>query len=475
MRSILEIFRDKSLWLISISILCLFILVPYYIFEYSYIFLIIVVLIQLSILFGNGKGLNALVFAFSVMIPYVTVNIAKGITSIIPYIYVCFASIILLVIKGNRLPKGSSPAVWVPIVIILVSIYFSFANYSMEEFQIIIFFVFSTYGIYFISFHDSTTLKEFYCLLDLIVYITLFYTIQEFIMDKSPYKNVFDSQEITYQFRAKGLFGHPLLLSSILSLYFVALIIKGIIFRKWEFFNFLIVIPFFILAASRTSLIVIAASVLLYVILFKVYSKPRFVVLLSLVIIGLILFLPSYIDYLEIPIDRIQNADFSQRQASYSVAFNVFANNGFGIGLSRDALKSEISMAGSYQLNANYDRDFLIFDNAFLTWIAGYGVFSILFLSVYLKPLVFAFRFRSGNPIYFKSMVLLFFVWFLIDISFDTFFYFPINALYFILASSIIKDMIRSRVAGNKVLVATSSSRDVDIQKYYVPGKANYT
>jgi len=302
------------------------------------------------------------------------------------------------------------------------------------------FFLLSTLGVIYVGYIDKINLYEFFNVLDIIFYFTIGYAFLEFFLHISPYEVIYNDMLIDLQLRAKGLCGHPIIFSSFLSFYMISLIIKYIIYKEFSLLNFLLVIPFLFLSASRTGFLLIGSTLFIFIILEKLYKRPVFVLMTSLLIVFLIGSY-SYISNLvgSDLLDRLLNTESQQRLSSYTVAQNVFSRHVWGIGLSKDALKSVLAHSASVR-NSKFDVDFMVLDNSFLTLLISYGLFCFLFYIPYLQPLLYSFKLkRRGYPKHFHSLLLLFLVWFLQNFSFDTFYHFQINAFYFFLAILIIK------------------------------------
>lgn len=430
------------MWLVSCCIILLFLTVPYAIFKYSYLLFVVITTIEVFMIFKGKKGVACLVFAYSVMIPSTSSKLGTGATNYITYIYV-FTAVFLYAVLLHKKPSHDFKFAkrLVPILLGL-SFLFALRNSSFEDIKLMAFFILSTFGILYITFLDRATLSQFYSVLDLIFYFTIFYVYLEIALQISPYQVIYADQLIDFQLRAKGLLGHPLLLSGFLSFYLVALLTKWIIQKKLAVFNFLLAIPFMVLTASKTGIILFAFALVVYVIVEKIYLKLYFIIIVLIISLGAAFVVPSLDSNLaQTPLERIVSSKFDQRLGSYPVAMDIFSNNMFGIGPSKDALRSEVKKNGLYQLNSLYDTEFLVFDNTYLTLLVSYGLLSILLLVIYIHPLAYLRKTKTkySKP-YLNAMILIFAVWFLQNFSFDSYIFFPINSFYFLLAGFLIKD-----------------------------------
>lgn len=442
MNSINSILKDKSLWLVTTLIITLYLIVPFTIFKYSYILAVIIGLIVMYCIYNNKKGVTFIIFTFGLMLPYGDPKVVLGASKYITYLCV-FLCIVVIGIQGKR-QKYSYNINWLKKIlfpIILLGIFYTVLNESgWEEGLLFLFYILSTIGFFYICFYDTISLSQVYSVLDIIFLLTFFYTIQDSVFHDSPYQFIYNNFPLDFQIRAKGLMGHPLLLSSFLSFYNVALLTRVIIFKKWSIVNFILLYLLVILSASKTVLVLVVVSWVFYVVFLNVYRRSYFYYIsILLIAIGLQIF-PVIENFISVPMERIMNSNASHRIGAYSIAEQVFSNNIFGIGFSKDALKREISGA-TYRMNADYDVDFLVFDNAYLTALASCGIFSILLFVVYFYPVYYAFKSKNGKD-YNYAMLLTGLVFFLQNFSFDSIFYFPVNSFYFILIANLIKECL---------------------------------
>lgn len=448
MVNIISIWRSENLRYLLIAITLAYAIVPYTIFNYSYILLVSMLILLSYWQIFNKSGLFLVLLTYSLVIPYVETK--SGISFYIPYIGTVFCVLANLIYNKSSLDYNFKFALWLVPILMALSLVFALQTNSYDELKIMILFIVSTLGIFFLSISDRLRLDEFYAILDWMFYLSAFFAILEFFFAFSPYQFLYNNLPIDFQVRTKGLIGHPLVFSAFLSIYSTALFSKLIIYKKVKTINFILLILMLVICASRTGLILIVISFALYIFLTKSYKKPSFILAFFSIIFSLTVIYTYLEEYLGLTaIDRVFNTTADQRLGSYPVAIDVFNKNIFGIGISKEALKYELTGPSSnYILNSSYDSSFLIFDNTFLTLLVSYGVFSILMIIVFIRPVVFIYRFCYRNTqlgIYFQSILLIFIVWFLENLSFDSIFYFPINSIYFILAALIIKEAKKAK------------------------------
>ena len=446
MNSILSLFKNKSLWFSAISIVVLFLIVPYSIFNYSYLLFSGMITLMAISLFSDKKGFVVVIMAYSLMIPFGDFKIGTGATYYITYscVFICW---ILSILLKKKVKYNFTHLIKIGLLLLFISFFFAIKNNTFLEINIIVYYLLSTFVLFYISFCDPITLEEFFFLLDLIFYFIVYYVIKEMIFHQSPYQFLYDNLLFDHQLRAKGLTGNALLLSCFLSFYHTALLIKGMIFKKWNILNFILLFPLVFLCASKTGFILIVFGWLLFFVLSKAYKNGK-VYIGFLILIGLSFQLfPVFDTFTEVPLERMLNSNTDQRVGSYSIATQIIGQNQLGVGLSKVGMENEINRA-IYKLNSLYDSDFLILDNSYLTALVSYGVLGFLLFVIYINPVRFAIK--KGNSERFKKqknvILLLFIIWLLQNFSFDTFYHFSSNCFYFLLSGLIIKHFSFNKV-----------------------------
>lgn len=451
MKSIVRLFNDRTLWFVAICIIVMFLAVPQSIFKYSWVLLIGILTCEILMLWKGLRGTSCLILAYSLTIPYSEILIGTGATTYISYVCVLVAWFVYTFVLYKRVGFNFGSLNKISTILLILSIIFFLKTDSYLEITIILYFLLSTYGVYYITLLDNLSLEQFFNILDLVFYFTFFYTIQEIIFKSSPYQIIYADQHLDYQIRAKGILGHPLVLSAFLSFYHSALLVRMMIIKQWSLLNFILLVPLLILCGSKTGILLVIVAWGTYFIINRSFKSVRFYIGVVLVAaIGALVF-PAIGKYVEAPIERMVNSEANHRVGSYSVAASIFSNNLLGIGLSRDALKKEVASGSYTSLNSNYDSSFLIFDNAYLTSMSGYGLFSILLFVFFLHPIfnIKKFKHYLGYVAHRNAVIIVFIIWLLQNFSFDSIFYFPLNASYFVLIASIIKSIHSLKIQTN--------------------------
>lgn len=224
--------------------------------------------------------------------------------------------------------------------------------------------------------------------------------------------------------RAKGILGHPLILSFIVILYQSIIIIKSFIYQK---FNFLAILSCLIISAlttSRTTVILIIFVFCYYYITSKMYkSLSKNIVLVFVISCCIILF-----HYLFAPIitnisERF-NDGANHRLASYPSVMMLFMDNPLGVGY------TQVTNKINEYATINLIRDFPL-DNFFLTQIAAYGIISIIVFKYYFYYVIIAFKLKRTSKVLYKSVLLLFFIYSLVGFSFNIEAYIQISLTFY--------------------------------------------
>ncbi|MCE7066567.1 O-antigen ligase [Dyadobacter sp. CY326] len=456
MNSFSIITKDKSLWLPALLIGGLFAVVPSLIFKYSFYLLFLITLLGFYLVLSRKAGVTTMIFAYSLMIPSTSSTIGLGATRYIAPLYIVVIILVYWLFTKSRVKYNFSFAQWIILPLLLFAFFNSARNNTVDEFVRMILFLISTFGVYYLTLLDRTNIRQFYALLDLIFYLTIIFVILEVLFIYTPYQIIYSEKFVDLQQRAKGLTGHPLVFSGFISFYIAALFVKGIILKHWSWFNMIMCVPFLILSASRTGLILAIASVLIYIFLEKKYKNSTFLITSVVAAMTVLILFPYLMDLINsTSLKRLQTANVDQRLGAYSVVANIFASNVFGIGFSIDALKSELAHGG-FSLDSKFNSSFLVFDNAYLTLLTAYGIFSLLFYVIFVNPVRFCLKHKAlGFTKISNSAILLFAIWFLQNFSFDSIFYFPVNSFYFILMGLLVRQIQQEKAAIQRSRIET--------------------
>lgn len=269
---------------------------------------------------------------------------------------------------------------------------------------------------------ERFSLKVFYFLYSALFLMISFYSITDYFFHFTPYSLLYNIHDLELQssanevFRARGLTGHPLLLSAQAGLYIGIILFKFTINREYDLFMIVMVLlALFVslLTASKTSLLVIAGELLYFIYLSAKTKQTMHMIAMSFIII-LIAAVTS--DYWSSQYDnfifRLYNSGTEHREAAYSSVANLFYDNPFGVGI--DNINSEIKRYATYGLI----KDFTL-DNFFLRQIAAYGVFAVITCAFYYFYLHTAYLLRRSYPSLFFMLMLFALIWTFTGISFN--------------------------------------------------------
>lgn len=269
---------------------------------------------------------------------------------------------------------------------------------------------------------ERFSLKTSYILFSTLFFLLSFYAITDYFFHFTPYNLLYVIHDLELDsssndvYRARGLTGHPLLLSAQAGLYIGIILFKFTINREYDLFMIIMVLlALFVslLTASKTSLLVIAGELLYFIYLSAKTKQTMHMIAMSFIII-LIAAVTS--DYWSSQYDnfifRLYNSGTEHRVAAYSSVANLFSDNPFGVGI--DNINTEIKRYATYGLI----KDFTL-DNFFLRQIAAYGVFAIIPCIFYYFYLHRAYQLRHDSPLLFSTLFIFALIWTFIGISFN--------------------------------------------------------
>lgn len=278
---------------------------------------------------------------------------------------------------------------------------------------------------------DEFSADLFFDAIGLMFLMSSCYAVLESYWGYSPYAffysgfRVFDGA-----FRARGLLGHPLVLSGFICLYQCVLFSKYFFSKKIDVFGFLILISIGAATFSRTTVVSLMFGVLLFLFysgVYKSFSK-LFLVACGFGLLSFVILL-KFDGVVSVFVDRFLNDGVDQRTGAYGVVANVFLDYPLGTGL--NSLR-HVVQSGDY-MSVGYDKDFFVLDNMFLTALGAYGFFSLLFVYTFFLPLEFVKRAAKtmASPAR-MSAVIACAMLLLMGFSFDVSLYPCLTMLYFL-------------------------------------------
>ncbi len=269
---------------------------------------------------------------------------------------------------------------------------------------------------------ERFSLKAFYLLFSALFLFISFYAITDYFFHFTPYNLLYSIHDLEIQysvnevFRARGLMGHPLLLSAQAGLYIGMTLMMYTFMKKHNIYMLaMIILALFVslLTASKTSLLLIAVELLYFAYLsFKTKQTMHMIAMSAIIIIIAIVTYNYWSTQYENFIFRLYHSGTEHREAAYSSVANLFSDNPFGVGI--DNINTEIKRYATYGLI----KDFTL-DNFFLRQIAAYGVLAVIpcmFYYFYLYP---AHRFRRIYPALFPALLMFALLWTFVGVSFN--------------------------------------------------------
>jgi len=397
----------------------------------------------------NIAGFSFVLIGLSFCIPYSIVTDNASLNNVSWWLYLLVRLVILfsffyfIFFRGKKIYPLSNGVIIISCLILFLSLIYSLIDSDTKEFlnwvNTIIYFVLFFY----ISYYDRITLKTSFRLFNLLFYLTTLYVIIDYYTDYHPYRflyaeNLVFSKETSSIYRAKGVLGHPLILSALVIIYQFVLYIKAILYKEFSVFGFLLVLFVGLLTVSKTVLIILFFQFIIYYFLSKSYKslKKNFILITFFLVASFTTFLfnNSIINNF---FERVESSEVDHRAAAYQSSFDFFVDNVFGVG--REEVMSKI-VSGGYSA-PGLVKDFNTLDNFFLTQIAGYGIFSILVFMFYFFFLTNSFFYRKIDKRMFRLNLLLGFLWCSLAFSFNLEHYMCILILFAFLYSLLLKEI----------------------------------
>lgn len=435
--------RNKLFFSILIIILLLLVLPQFFFTNIALISILFGIIILIASIYWK-TSFSVLILAMSLTIPYAIGDDVLN-TLIWWPINIIRIIIIFWFLYNRFILKKSNKAFDVKIIVCFISLLFISLIYSINNnnytdlinwINTFIYF----YLFFYIASNEEISIKDFFYLLDVIFILTFVYVIIEVFFFYTPYISLYldeiNNQNV-YEGRARGLLGHPLILSSFLILYQSTLYFKLILYKKFHWILFIMTFIFGILTNSRTTILLMSIFVLYYFIINKIYKNPKKLLLLITILItgstGIIYTMESLL--LKV-LERIHEDSLGHRQAAYGSTYNFFMDHILGVGY--DGLTKKIVMGGYAE--KGLIKDFGTLDNFFLTQIGAYGIFSLLVFYFYFYIFLKVYRIRKINKNVYHCFLMLFISWFFIGLSFDLNFFLCILLAYSSLFGILMKE-----------------------------------
>ncbi|WP_320054878.1 O-antigen ligase family protein [uncultured Acetobacteroides sp.] len=419
--------KKNTVTIAIVAVILIFSFVPWMFYTNLPVLSIIIGIVAVWMAYNKKIGYSFIFIALSFTIPY-SPSLEKDI--IADYIWwpinAIRESIFLIFILYYVIRKMYAKLITKHLLIILSSLLilsFLYSIYNNSNFLELINWINTAFYFilfYFITYNDQSSLKDFLLLLDILFICTSIYTIIEFIFQISPYQSLY-SQYITFGIedeigRAKGLLGHPLVLSSLVIIYQVTLYIRLMLFKEFKALLFALTLVIGVFTTSRTTVVIMAFSFIYYFIAAGIYKNPKkIIVIIFIITITIFAALNSLQYYINNNLNRIETSSSEHRMAGYTSVANFSADHILGVGYTDLTKKIKVEGYASKGLIDGFGT----LDNFFLTQIAAYGIFSIIVFAFYFYLFFKSYHYRKKNKMLFRSAFMLFLTWCLIGLSFN--------------------------------------------------------
>lgn len=391
----------------------------------------VILLIGLCCIFGikNKTWILIIPLVFFVYPQQATESIGslERISVLVNYVPIVISVIILFHGLNNNsiiIWKEKIGILFCAILLIMVSFSYSLMSNDKADVRYIIFFIMLYVMYYYVVRKYKISCFLYFYALDIVFFVMSVYTVLEYFWNYSPYDSIYyaltktDYYETTDFFRAKSLCGHPLLLVGFLTLYQTSLYTRLLV-RKGRWLEFFCLFLSFVISSftlSRTSYII---EIFIFVIWCGSYYQKNIRRNLStfIIIALLIVIVLNYsMEYLNLTLERFDNSETSEknRLAAFQVAFVIFQNEPYGVGVN---LRNLFSFYRD-QMSSEFTVDVL--DNAFLAILCQYGVFSVFFFKMMATPVIDTYRRIKENYYLRKAFWILTFSLLLLSFSFIT-------------------------------------------------------
>ncbi|MBM6720999.1 O-antigen ligase family protein [Bacteroides gallinaceum] len=446
-------------YIVSLEIIFLSLLIPWGINSQKAIVALITVLLLIYNTFKIRNGYTLLLLTMALCIPNTSNASDESISKVFSLLFhvirigILFTLIFqcfVLKIKNNIIPRSLK---YVIIAFIFLNFFYAVA---FNDFSLFLngcfYYPITTYAFLYITYNDNINLEKSSKLFDFIFAIFSFYVILEFVFNISPYdflyNNFLDVLNIESIGRAKGLLGHPLMVSCVVLLYEVFLLYR-LVKKEKVIIQIILCIIIGILTVSRTTYLFGLIEIFFWIILNKKYKSSTFYLLfISFLIISLWIITNMMNEYINDVIYRFQNDNIDQRLGAFDIVSKLLSKHPLGCG---SDFFSTIRKEGIS--NALFTNTFETLDNYFLTQLSIYGYLGIL---VFVYDYFFAIRICIHGKIFKQispHIILLFIVRFVMSFSFDVHAYMIFNMIFYYILAFVIKSEKLNFKTKNKSII----------------------
>lgn len=304
---------------------------------------------------------------------------------------------------------------------LLIATFYSFMyNERYDFFNMLGLVSVCTCSIY-IYWFNKIDLKSFFKLFDIIFAAVFIYTLLD-IIHNTPYQPLYSRAEtqniqyaLSFSFRNKALFGHPLFLAGFALFYQVSMLIRYELYKEFSWYKEIACLVCIILTVSRTPIVVLIAIFLIYILVyekFKSFSKMSGIIISATFISIIALIFGN--KYVNLIFDRFSSDNINHRYGAYETCMKVLDK--FPLGVGKGNLYDIIER---FHLGGDgYSESFKTMDNIYLTMLSSYSAFSIIVLGFLFYPLYFILA-KQSNIDKKRSVILVYSVAILLGLSFN--------------------------------------------------------
>lgn len=281
---------------------------------------------------------------------------------------------------------------------LLILLGFSYSQYfdSTEDFVNTVFFLVNFVCVYLLIINSDISIRQFLNVLEVVFIALSTYAIMEFFFFITPYQDLYYiANNFVFINRASSLCGHPLILVGFICFYQVYLYARILIYGKMPYSSIFLLALVSILSASRTSYLIDAfmlVSYLYFTIRYQRGSKTTYSVLGLLIIASIAFYF--FADQFASSLERFSNTSAStdNRSSAFIVSWNIFKDYPFGVGYQlKSIINGYTHYASGFTMN--------VLDNVFLALLCRYGVFMVIYISIFYKAFKMTFQKIKGDRI----------------------------------------------------------------------------
>jgi hypothetical protein len=373
--------NDIVLFLLVLSV---FYIIPHSFVSSNFIYSILFYgIVVLWLFFVKKEGFSIVFISVIFCIPQISddarIDLLKSNISLLYFFnrVIILGMFIGVCMKKVKIPFFNVNLLLLVLFILIMSICHSivsgYPEYMLWLDRILLLFLFAS-----IVYVDRMEIVKMLFFIDVIMGITFVYVLLDFFFIYSPYAEIYESSYANfYEDRAKGLLGHPLILSIAVIFYQILLFSRIVVYKEKLIIPWLVCIFLTLFSVSRTPVLTLGICFFLYIINTSfntsLFSKIKRV--FSLLGLIAVIIVSGYVfeDYVQSIFYRFSTTEDPHRLAVYDTVLNIVDDYPFGVGENRLLDIAYSSKYSEYGL-LSFVRTL---DNFFATFYGSYGVLFI--------------------------------------------------------------------------------------------------